>query len=185
MQGLDRYGLPKPGGQFDMTSVGTTPRDQRILLSSGPFSMAAGDTQDVWYAIIGARGSSHDNAVVVLKDMAASVRSAFDNLLIVGIREGSVPRPGDVVLTQNYPNPFNSSTMISYQLSMNAKAELRIYNLLGQEVRTLVNGHQNAGVHEATWDGLDNFGRALASGVYVYRLEEGGQVRTRKLVLLK
>jgi glucose/arabinose dehydrogenase len=89
------------------------------------------------------------------------------------------------VLYTNHPNPFNNSTMINYQLAMNTKATLRIYNALGQEVRTLVNGHQTTGSHEVTWDGRDNFGRTVASGVYLYRLEAGGQVKTRKLVLLK
>ncbi len=88
-------------------------------------------------------------------------------------------------LHQNYPNPFNSSTMITYQLSMNAKARITICNLLGQEVRTLMNARQKAGQHKVVWDGRDNSGRTVASGVYLYRLEVGRQVKTRKLVLLK
>lgn len=75
--------------------------------------------------------------------------------------------------------------MIRYQLPVNSDATLRIFNLLGQEVRTLVNGPQTAGTHEVTWDGRDNGGKAVASGVYLYRLEAGGLVKTRKLMLLK
>jgi hypothetical protein len=88
-------------------------------------------------------------------------------------------------LRQNFPNPFNPSTMINYQLPMNTHAKLSVYNLLGQEVRTLVNGHQPTGIHEVTWDGRDDAGRTVASGVYLYRLEAGGYVQSKKMVLIK
>ncbi len=107
-------------------------------------------------------------------------------LPIVGVEQeadGSAPR--GFSLEQNFPNPFNSSTVISYKLLVNTKATLRIYNLLGHEVRTLESGQRSAGVHEVSWDGKDHSGKAVASGVYLYRLEAGGAVKTKKLMLLK
>ncbi|MBC8182133.1 T9SS type A sorting domain-containing protein [candidate division KSB1 bacterium] len=89
-------------------------------------------------------------------------------------------------LFQNYPNPFNSSTVISYQISKNSDVELVIYNRLGQRVRTLVNEIQLRGSHAALWNGKNNFGKSVASGVYFYQLKTGNIFsKTQKLLLLK
>lgn len=93
--------------------------------------------------------------------------------------------PNAVILHQNYPNPFNPSTVISYQLAMSGKVSLKIYNMLGQEVRTLVNAVQSAGLHEITWDGKNKHGKAVSSGVYLYRLETGNSIQTKKMLLMK
>lgn len=97
--------------------------------------------------------------------------------------QGAVPE--DFVLQQNYPNPFNPSTSITYSLARAANVQLSIYNLLGQKVATLVNGRRNAGSYTVQWDGKDQFGRAVASGVYVYRLEAEGVVRAHKMLLMQ
>ncbi len=83
-------------------------------------------------------------------------------------------------LEQNYPNPFNPSTVISYQLKTAGKTTLIIYNLLGQEVKTLVNEVQSAGEHKVKWNAS-----GFASGVYMYRLESSGFVQARKMILTK
>ncbi|HTP13295.1 MAG TPA: T9SS type A sorting domain-containing protein, partial [Bacteroidota bacterium] len=96
----------------------------------------------------------------------------------VGRKSGSTPAV--YVLFQNYPNPFNPTTAISYQLSAVSKVTLKVYDLLGREVATLVDGEVNAGKHEATFDAS-----RLASGIYFYRLRAGNFTDTKKLVLLK
>ncbi len=88
-------------------------------------------------------------------------------------------------LRQNYPNPFNHATTIDYQLGMNTEVVLRIYNALGQEVRMLVDRTEGPGLKSVAWDGRDDRGRPVASGVYVYRLRAGNQLQSRKLLLLK
>jgi M6 family metalloprotease-like protein len=94
--------------------------------------------------------------------------------------------PKEFALNQNYPNPFNPRTLISYDLNRRMdNVTLRIYNLLGQEVSTLVDKPQEAGVYRVEWDGTDDFGRQMASGVYFYRLEAEDKTLTRKMVLLK
>jgi hypothetical protein len=93
--------------------------------------------------------------------------------------------PEDFELRQNYPNPFNPSTTISYQIPQAGHATLRIYDLLGHHVATLVDGEVAAGKHSVAWDGKNERGELVATGVYLYRLEVAGVVRTKKLVLAK
>jgi hypothetical protein len=88
-------------------------------------------------------------------------------------------------LDQNYPNPFNPSTGISYSLPGEQEAWLGIYNARGQLVRTLVHGVQTAGVHKVVWNGLDDSGRAVGSGVYMYKLISGDKTQLRRMLLVK
>ncbi|MBI5471905.1 MAG: T9SS type A sorting domain-containing protein [Ignavibacteriae bacterium] len=93
--------------------------------------------------------------------------------------------PTIFALAQNYPNPFNPTTAIGYQLPTNARVVLKIYNINGQEVRTLVNELQPAGSFTATWDGRATNGFAVASGIYFYRLIAGSFAETKKMILLR
>jgi len=93
--------------------------------------------------------------------------------------------PGEFSLGQNYPNPFNSRTIIPYHLPRDARVSLRIYNLLGQEIRRLVEEYQEAGRKTALWDGKDRHGRTVSSGVYIYRLQAEESGISRKLVMLR
>ena len=106
---------------------------------------------------------------------------------ITAVTEEQVGLPGRFALEQNYPNPFNRSTMIRFALPENAAVTLEVFNLLGQKVATLMEGAREAGTYTLRWEGRDDDGRALASGVYLYRLRtgDGTQVETRKLVLMK
>ncbi len=93
--------------------------------------------------------------------------------------------PQEFSLSQNYPNPFNPTTVIKYALPTKQHVVLRIYNLLGQVVTTLVDDHQRAGYYQVRWNGKNSRGKNIASGVYFYRIKAGSFVRTRKLLLLK
>jgi flagellar hook assembly protein FlgD len=93
--------------------------------------------------------------------------------------------PDGLVLAQNYPNPFNTSTAINFSLPGPAVVDLAIFNLAGQKVSTLVSGELNSGAHAVSWDGRDDAGRSLASGVYLYRLDAGELRQHRKLLLIK
>ena len=94
--------------------------------------------------------------------------------------------PGEFALGQNAPNPFNSSTVINFSLPRHSAVDLAIFNLAGQKVTTIVRGERLEGSHSVGWDGRDNDGRSLASGVYLYRLEaDNGNTRYRKLLLIK
>ena len=99
--------------------------------------------------------------------------------------EVSADRPTAFALSQNYPNPFNSSTAIAFDLPHQEAVELSVYTIAGQQVVTLVRGVRAAGHYRITWDGRNDAGVALASGVYLYRLRIGAQVETRKMLLLR
>jgi hypothetical protein len=96
----------------------------------------------------------------------------------VGPATGEIP--ASFVLRQNYPNPFNPTTTIRYELPQAAKVTLKVYDVLGREIVTLVDQAKEAGVYEVKFDGSN-----LPSGIYLYRMEAGPTVSTKKLVLLK
>ncbi len=86
---------------------------------------------------------------------------------------------------RNYPNPFNSNMNIQYNLEKNSRVVLKIYNILGQEVKTLVNGMQIKGSKTVMWGGRDNQGRMLSAGIYFCRLHAEGHDQKTKIILLK
>ncbi|MBO8131799.1 MAG: T9SS type A sorting domain-containing protein [Candidatus Marinimicrobia bacterium] len=88
-------------------------------------------------------------------------------------------------LAQNYPNPFNPTTNIEFMIPNTENVKLVIYNILGQEVRTLVNSKHNAGRYVYIWDGKDNSNRPVPSGIYIYKLETAAYSRTRKMVFIR
>ncbi len=89
-------------------------------------------------------------------------------------------------LDQNYPNPFNPTTQISYNLPQNVTVSLKIYNIMGKEVKTLVNNQlQSPGSYTVQWDGRDNSGNMVASGTYLYRIQASHFTETKKMILLK
>jgi hypothetical protein len=96
-----------------------------------------------------------------------------------------VSLPAEYALHQNCPNPFNASTSIRYQIPQAAGVSLKVFNVLGQEVITLVNERQLAGEYNVTWEGRDDGGRAAASGIYFCRLQAGAYAQTVKMVLLR
>jgi len=94
--------------------------------------------------------------------------------------------PSRFFLEQNYPNPFNPSTTIVYQLNSSSPVKLTVYNVVGHKIRTLVSDkRQEAGNHSVQWNGLDDTGGMVASGLYLYRLESDNQVQTKKMLLLR
>jgi len=93
--------------------------------------------------------------------------------------------PTHFTLKQNYPNPFNPSTKIGYALPVNSRITLTIHGLLGQTVRILVEGNQSTGIYEVVWDGRDEAGQMMPSGIYFYTLSSERIRLTHKLILLK
>jgi hypothetical protein len=92
----------------------------------------------------------------------------------------TVQTPAEYALLDNYPNPFNPSTVISWQLAVGNFVTLKVYDVLGREVKTLVNERQAAGTHSVSFDGTK-----FTSGVYFYRLRAGNFISTKKMILTK
>jgi photosystem II stability/assembly factor-like uncharacterized protein len=101
----------------------------------------------------------------------------------------SVEAPADIphtfYLCQNFPNPFNPSTTIRLRLSRDERINLTIFNLTGEVVRVLADGFQSAGEKSVVWNGIDNFGNIVGSGVYIYRLKVGKEVQSKKMIFVK
>jgi hypothetical protein len=91
----------------------------------------------------------------------------------------------DFQLKNNYPNPFNVSTKIEYYLAISSEVTLKIYNVYGREIKTLYSGFKGSGVHQSVWNGTDNDGKNVSSGLYLFHLECAGELQTKKLILLK
>ncbi|MFQ5584745.1 MAG: T9SS type A sorting domain-containing protein, partial [Calditrichia bacterium] len=88
-------------------------------------------------------------------------------------------------LHQNYPNPLNSSTRIKYELHRKTKVKIVIYDILGRKIKILVNSTEVAGYKNIVWNGQNDYGFTVASGMYFYRIETENFVKTRKLLVIK
>ncbi len=122
----------------------------------------------------------HEAAVVALRQAVNDVTNQATS-----VDDPDPTLPYSFALAQNYPNPFNPTTRIDFSLDRGAEVRLTIFNLLGQEVRVLVDGHRTAGRHSVAWDGRNGSGRQVATGIYLYRLEAGDRRASRKMLLLK
>jgi hypothetical protein len=129
-------------------------------------------------------------ALDIVHAETASYNGRAVNLLIMGgitdvDDDLSGTLPSDYALYPNYPNPFNPSTTVRYDLPEQAKVQITVYNMLGQVVRTLVDRQESPGQHETIWDGRDDSGRPVSSGLYLYRMTAGDFTESRKMLLLK
>ena len=106
-------------------------------------------------------------------------------MITAGVDENDGTGPSEFELAQNYPNPFNPSTSIRYHLPKAVHVKLVIYSLLGKKVRTLVDAKQDPGSRNVVWDGTDEAGGRVTSGIYLYRLETEGFRAVRKLTVLR
>ncbi|MGB5847341.1 MAG: FlgD immunoglobulin-like domain containing protein, partial [Ignavibacteriaceae bacterium] len=102
-----------------------------------------------------------------------------------GIEDNTIKIPTDFVLMQNYPNPFNPTTQIRFGIPEAGSVTLKIYNSVGQLVKTFVDGNMSEGYHQVTWDATDDSGNKLSSGVYFYRITAGTFNQVNKMLLMK
>jgi hypothetical protein len=99
--------------------------------------------------------------------------------------DNSINLPKAFALKQNYPNPFNPSTEIVFDLEKSSTINLTVFNVLGQKVKVLANGVQQAGTHSLSWDGRDEMGATVSTGLYFYTLTDGNSSVTKKMALMK
>ncbi|MCK4530383.1 MAG: T9SS type A sorting domain-containing protein, partial [Candidatus Marinimicrobia bacterium] len=101
------------------------------------------------------------------------------------IEEFSNIIPADFTLFQNYPNPFNPTTTLQYELPDPSDVNMTIYNVVGRKIKEWNITNQNAGMHELVWDGTNSSGNMVSTGVYIYSLQAGDFVDTKKMVFMK
>jgi hypothetical protein len=161
---------------------------------SGPLGMAAWADDERTSEIDGFR--DQQDFLFRFWDMSEDKEFALDATITLGtgnflndpftaVELESVEIPSTYSLVQNYPNPFNAGTTIPYQLPEDGKVTLMIFNLLGEKVRTLVNENKVAGSYSIHWDGRNEFGSNVPSGIYVYRLRANSFVAVKKAVFVK
>jgi hypothetical protein len=157
------------------------PGDRCLGLSTGPIQMAPGDTQIVVIAEIAAGaidGVTRMMAIDILKYYSKIAQFLYDNS--VGVEDNIITLPNEFKLLQNYPNPFNPSTTISYSIPELSFVTLKVYDVLGSEIATLVNEEKPIGNYEVVFDASN-----YSNGIYFYRLQAGSFVETKKMVLMK
>jgi hypothetical protein len=148
-------------------------------MSIAPQTIDAGQIVEMAVAIVWAETEAE---LIVKCDKA---RDAYLTPTAAGDNDIDPLRPESFTLSQNYPNPFNPQTTIQYSVERTDEVSLRIYNLLGQEVTTLIDQAVDAGSHEVIWDGTNHSGDRVASGIYFYRLDTSTGSIIRKMMLLK
>jgi hypothetical protein len=187
-------GTQSYGSVFDTTF--TQPETELLFLDTAAFSEPRGlgawrspaggglhRADGAQFAFISGRPYRYDGAAlranvhVILMDM-------FEEPLVPTAVAGGAPHPS-FALAQNVPNPFNPTTVIRFDLPRPMDVSLSVFALDGRRVATLVTEFLDAGPHEAIWNGRDFAGRPASSGTYVYRLRADGEVRSRRLVLLR
>ncbi|MBU2446084.1 MAG: T9SS type A sorting domain-containing protein [Bacteroidetes bacterium] len=160
-----------------------SPFDRRLYINFGRFTIAPQDTQEFVVAIGMARGSSAKNSVTKLKQLTFNVHRFYGNDFITSVdNESLTDLPYKFQLFNNYPNPFNPTTVISWQLPIHSHVTLKIYDILGREVATLVDEVKEAGVHHYPFS-IIHF--TLSTGVYFYELKAGDFRAVKKMLFIK
>lgn len=160
--------------------------DRRYTLSSGPFNLAIGDTQEIVIAIMMAQGTDNVNSISKLKNTSVMAQNFYEsNFTVTDVNINNIKTPYEFALSQNYPNPFNPTTIINYQLAEHSQVTLKIFDILGREVATLVNEEKPAGKYEIEFDSHSDKNQNLSSGIYFYQLKAGDFIQSRKMILIK
>ncbi|MBS4028058.1 MAG: S8 family serine peptidase [Ignavibacteriales bacterium] len=160
---------------FVTTTAG--PADIHTVISSGPYNIDAGSTQTVAFAIV-----AGDSSLVNVQENSDAAKVKWEQIRsTLDVNDGNNSLPSQFALLNNYPNPFNPTTTLSFVISHSSLVSVKVYDVLGREVATLLNNEwAKAGKHEIEFDAS-----ALTSGVYFYQLRAGNFSETKKFVLMK
>ena len=169
------------------SNLPATPSDYRILVTQGTFDLKQRQELDIVFAIIESKGLNQAEKAV------EEAKVYFESNIAPGLKKmeqlaesnSTDKLPEDYDLFQNYPNPFNPATTISYSLPENDYVEIKIYNIKGEMITTLLNQPQKAGNHQVVWNGCDESGNRVSNGVYYYQIKTDRFTMTKKMVLLR
>ena len=162
---------------------GDSSGDRRIMLINGPFNMNLGDTAEVVIALVAGEGTDNLSSIINLKLNSVEADTLFIGLVNRLTKESLYlikSKLNEYILYQNYPNPFNPNTKIIYSIPNTNLVTIKIYDILGREVETLLNEVKPVGKYEVNFDGSD-----LSSGIYFYRMQAGNYIKTKKMIRIK
>ncbi|MGB8316786.1 MAG: T9SS type A sorting domain-containing protein, partial [Ignavibacteriaceae bacterium] len=178
----------KEGAYWDI-ELSTNQRDKNLIVELDTTSMPAGFK--IWYLDrerkISIPLNGNKLSIPIPRSGKGSYRIITGNEEYAKKHSENIPLvPLEYSLSQNYPNPFNPTTNINYQLKEMSKVTLEIFNILGQRIRVLIdNQEENPGQYRVMWDGTNQAGSRVATGVYIYRLRANSFVNSKKMILLK
>ena len=173
-EGRKFEGLTVPGSETFSTST-----DVSHITSTGPFNLLPGQSDTASFGVIGGIDWTAFMA------SAASAEQKYGELL-TDVDGGFVASlPEKLTLYQNRPNPFNPATTIAFTMTRAGNVRVEVFDILGRLIRRLYDGPFQAGNHKLIWDGYDKSGRPAPSGIYLYRVRSGDEIRTRKMILMK
>jgi len=165
----------------------------------GEFNVTPSSTKDTWHHIHAMGPATTDNTAwiecnIYMGQYGEATGVAYmDDFMVINIGgelpdvsiDDAIAIPSEISLSQNYPNPFNPSTTIGYTLPEQAKVTLKIFDLIGREVKTLVNENQGAGYKSVIWDGRNNDGEQVSTGCYFYNMKTDNFSEVRKMLFMK
>lgn len=183
-----RYGLLFSLGAMS-AAAGLTASAQTMLLAGG-FGGGGGETGNAEYRVSGVIGESFSGLSIGPRISHGSGFWLAAAGSLVGVSNEAEPVPGDEIparyqLDQNYPNPFNPTTTIRFGLPEDAHVEIGVYNVLGRQIRRLVDRQMTAGWHSVSWDSRNADGSPAASGLYLYQMKTEKHTATRRMMLVK
>ncbi len=167
----------------DIGWINTSPQEIHAIFSLQSFNISAGQTKEIVAAYIVGRGTDALNSVDIAKTLSDEIQDFYENNFgypIVLNIDNDFVNPNDYSLSQNYPNPFNPTTTIRYELPQDGIVTIKIYDILGQEITTILNEFKKADRYEVEFN---SFG--LASGVYIYRMKVNDFIESKKMILLR
>jgi hypothetical protein len=190
------------GAQIEFSSVSNNPEDMVIStpLGQGYYLRAEGLLRTLMYDRAGQKYIdagvnnfmadmpfvlTNPNDVSVAKIVLVDINTRKLQNIVIQTIYGQPTLPLDYILFQNYPNPFNPSTSVKFQVPKTSDVTVKIYDMLGQEVRTLFAGEVMRGTYTVEWDGLNDAGQQMSSGSYIYRMIAGEFMQAKKMVYVK
>ncbi|MFZ0389799.1 MAG: S8 family serine peptidase [Calditrichia bacterium] len=180
---LESDGLPRTGFPIEMGGLLKSSPTITDLDNDGDLELLAGGSSEMFvYDVPG--NATADQQWFTLQgnyQRTGNYQEIFTSIAQPGITQF----PQEYRLEPNYPNPFNPVTTIAFQVPQKSTVKLEIFNILGQKIRTLVNDVRDAGRHTVRWDGTNDAGYQMPSGVYIYRMESEDFVQTSKMMLMK
>ncbi len=161
---------------------------QNYRLEKAVVDQGGRTSQSANYKVINAVGQPCPVSIIQSTNYVVSAGYLVGKTKMTGIDEdknAAESIPTDFELYQNYPNPFNPITQIYYHLPRSMHVTLKIYNLQGHEIRTLVDEFQSAGNQSVVWDGLDDLDKKVTSGLYFYHISAGDFNATKKMIVVQ